>query len=107
MWDTGQLLASTWPELQRLDRGDTENRAGRLMCSTLGTHGSLWSVDMVSRHDACLNVGIKDGQGLQSAGYRDNGGSEAHDHSMSRVMSRMVNNMEPKLYFVLLSIILT
>ena len=45
VWDTGQELASTRPELQRLDRGDTENRAGRLMCSTWG---DTWSVD--SRH---------------------------------------------------------
>ena len=54
-------------------------------------------VSIVSRHgymdDACLNVGIEAGQGLQSAGHGDDRGSEAHDHFMSRMMSEMINDM--------------
>ena len=39
---------------------------------------------------ACLNVGVETGQGLQFAGHRDQGGGEAHDHFMARVMSAMI-----------------
>ena len=53
----------------------------------LGTHGHYMSH---VTHDACLNVGVETGQGLQSAGHRDHGGGEAHDHFMARVMSALI-----------------
>ena len=53
----------------------------------LGTHGHYMSH---GTHDACLNVGVETGQGLQSAGHRDHGGGEAHDHFMARVMSALI-----------------
>ena len=50
----------------------------------LGTHGHYMSH---VTHDACLNVGVETGQGLQSAGHRDHWSGETHDHFMARVMS--------------------
>ena len=53
----------------------------------LGTHGHYMSH---VTHDACLNVGVETGQGLQSAGHRDHWSGETHDHFMARVMSAMI-----------------
>ena len=50
---------------------------------------SLWSAHVTSHDDARLNVGVETGQGLQSAGHGEDGGGEAHDHSLLRVMSAM------------------
>ena len=68
-------------------------------------------VSMVSRQclldmvmdDAYLYVGIEDGQGLQSAGHVDDGRCEAHDHSMLRVISAMINNDKDIYSFLSLS----
>ena len=53
----------------------------------LGTHGHYMSH---VTHDACLNVGVETGEGLQSAGHRDHWSGETHDHFMVRVMSAMM-----------------